>query len=107
MTVSSTSSLEAEVDFTVIMDLHSDVEEFSRSMIELVKKDKLKLGRESFDNTPRSHSSCHMNLLDVSPGREQLLEGRGHQYIEPLRTSSYSINRSRQEEIYRIVTFIT
>ncbi|XP_058647473.1 band 4.1-like protein 1 isoform X4 [Onychostoma macrolepis] len=83
MTVSSTSSLEAEVDFTVIMDLHSDVEEFSRGMTELVEKDKLELGRESFDNTPRSHSTCHMNLQDVSPGREHLLEGCGHQDIEP------------------------
>uniref|UniRef100_A0A672R3M7 Uncharacterized LOC107562241 n=1 Tax=Sinocyclocheilus grahami TaxID=75366 RepID=A0A672R3M7_SINGR len=83
MTVSSTSSLEAEVDFTVIMDLHSDVEEFSRGMTELVEKDKLELGRESFDNTPRSHSTCHMNLQDVSPGREHLLEGRGPQDIEP------------------------
>lgn len=107
MTVSSTSSLEAEVDFTVIMDLHSDVEEFSRGMTELVEKDKLELGRESFDNTPRSHSTCHMNLQDVSPGREHLLEGRGHQDIEPVRASLYSINRSREEEIYRIVTFIT
>uniref|UniRef100_A0A671SZU8 Band 4.1-like protein 1 n=1 Tax=Sinocyclocheilus anshuiensis TaxID=1608454 RepID=A0A671SZU8_9TELE len=93
MTVSSTSSLEAEVDFTVIMDLHSDVEEFSRGMTELVEKDKLELGRESFDNTPRSHSTCHMNLQDVSPGREHLLEGRGHQDIEPVRASSYSIKR--------------
>ncbi|XP_042589299.1 band 4.1-like protein 1 isoform X2 [Cyprinus carpio] len=83
MTVSSTSSLEAEVDFTVIMDLHSDVEEFSGSMTELVEKDKLELGRESFDNTPGSYSTCHMNLQDVSPGREHLLEGRGHQDIEP------------------------
>ncbi|KAJ3602219.1 hypothetical protein NHX12_029978, partial [Muraenolepis orangiensis] len=32
MTVSSTSSLEAEVDFTVLTDLHSGVEEFSRGM---------------------------------------------------------------------------
>lgn len=102
MTVSSTSSLEAEVDFTVIMDLHSDVEEFSGSMTELVEKDKLELGRESFDNTPGSYSTCHMNLQDVSPGREHLLEGRGHQDIEPVRASSYSI---RAEEIYRIVTF--
>ncbi|XP_029291716.1 band 4.1-like protein 1 isoform X2 [Cottoperca gobio] len=35
ITVSSTSSLEAEVDFTVLTDLHSGMEEFSRGMTEL------------------------------------------------------------------------
>ncbi|KAJ8016580.1 hypothetical protein DPEC_G00008710 [Dallia pectoralis] len=35
ITVSSTSSLEAEVDFTVLMDLHTGMEEFSRGMTEL------------------------------------------------------------------------
>uniref|UniRef100_A0A4W5KAS9 Si:dkey-178k16.1 n=1 Tax=Hucho hucho TaxID=62062 RepID=A0A4W5KAS9_9TELE len=35
ITVSSTSSLEAEVDFTVLMDLHTGMEEFSRGMMEL------------------------------------------------------------------------
>uniref|UniRef100_A0A3Q3X7Y2 FERM domain-containing protein n=1 Tax=Mola mola TaxID=94237 RepID=A0A3Q3X7Y2_MOLML len=35
ITVSSTSSLEAEVDFTVLTDLHSGMEEFSRGMSEL------------------------------------------------------------------------
>ncbi|XP_016302788.1 band 4.1-like protein 1 isoform X1 [Sinocyclocheilus anshuiensis] len=83
MTVSSISNLEAEVDFTVIMNLHSGVEEFSRGMTELVEKDKVELGRESFDNTPWSHSTCHMNLQDVSPGREHFLEGCGRQDIEP------------------------
>ncbi|KAL1266009.1 hypothetical protein QQF64_004036 [Cirrhinus molitorella] len=83
MTVSSTSSLEAEVDFTVIMDLHSGMEEFSRGMTKLVEKDKVELGRESFDNTPRSHSTCHMKLQDASPGREHFLEGHGHQDTEP------------------------
>uniref|UniRef100_A0A9J8AC61 FERM domain-containing protein n=1 Tax=Cyprinus carpio carpio TaxID=630221 RepID=A0A9J8AC61_CYPCA len=108
MTVSSTSSLEAEVDFTVIMDLHSDVEEFSGSMTELVEKDKLELGRESFDNTPGSYSTCHMNLQDVSPGREHLLEGRGHQDIEPVRASSYSIRvRSNSLERHFVASPVT
>ncbi|XP_060792858.1 band 4.1-like protein 1 [Neoarius graeffei] len=39
ITVSSTSSLEAEVDFTVLMDLQSGMEEFSRGMSELGEKD--------------------------------------------------------------------
>ncbi|XP_048096851.1 band 4.1-like protein 1 isoform X2 [Alosa alosa] len=41
ITVSSTSSLEAEVDFTVIMDLQTGMEEFSRGMTELGEKDLL------------------------------------------------------------------
>ncbi|XP_063063886.1 band 4.1-like protein 1 [Engraulis encrasicolus] len=41
ITVSSTSSLEAEVDFTVLMDLQSGMEEFSRGMSELGEKDLL------------------------------------------------------------------
>uniref|UniRef100_A0A3B4A2S8 FERM domain-containing protein n=1 Tax=Periophthalmus magnuspinnatus TaxID=409849 RepID=A0A3B4A2S8_9GOBI len=39
ITVSSTSSLEAEVDFTVLTDLHSGMEEFSRGMSELGERD--------------------------------------------------------------------
>ncbi|XP_062871037.1 band 4.1-like protein 1 [Trichomycterus rosablanca] len=39
ITVSSTSSLEAEVDFTVLMDLQTGMEEFSRGMVELGEKD--------------------------------------------------------------------
>lgn len=39
ITVSSTSSLEAEVDFTVLMDLQTGMEEFSRGMLELGEKD--------------------------------------------------------------------
>ncbi|XP_030623669.1 band 4.1-like protein 1 [Chanos chanos] len=39
ITVSSTSSLEAEVDFTVLMDLQTGMEEFSKGMSELGEKD--------------------------------------------------------------------
>ncbi|XP_070823787.1 band 4.1-like protein 1 isoform X6 [Chaetodon trifascialis] len=39
ITVSSTSSLEAEVDFTVLTDLHTGMEEFSRGMSELGDRD--------------------------------------------------------------------
>uniref|UniRef100_A0A674DV51 Band 4.1-like protein 1 n=1 Tax=Salmo trutta TaxID=8032 RepID=A0A674DV51_SALTR len=42
ITVSSTSSLEAEVDFTVIMDLHTGVEDFSKGLSELGEKDAMK-----------------------------------------------------------------
>ncbi|XP_054464521.1 band 4.1-like protein 1 [Anoplopoma fimbria] len=39
ITVSSTSSLEAEVDFTVLTDLHTGMEEFSKGMTELGERD--------------------------------------------------------------------
>ncbi|XP_034446542.1 band 4.1-like protein 1 isoform X2 [Hippoglossus hippoglossus] len=39
ITVSSTSSLEAEVDFTVLTDLHTGMEEFSKGMLELGDRD--------------------------------------------------------------------
>uniref|UniRef100_A0A672Q5V7 Band 4.1-like protein 1 n=1 Tax=Sinocyclocheilus grahami TaxID=75366 RepID=A0A672Q5V7_SINGR len=39
ITVSSTSSLEAEVDFTVLMDFQTGIEEFSRGMTELEERD--------------------------------------------------------------------
>ncbi|XP_014185066.1 band 4.1-like protein 1 isoform X4 [Haplochromis burtoni] len=39
ITVSSTSSLEAEVDFTVLTDLYTGMEEFSRGMSELGERD--------------------------------------------------------------------
>ncbi|XP_059189714.1 band 4.1-like protein 1 isoform X4 [Centropristis striata] len=39
ITVSSTSSLEAEVDFTVLTDLHTGMEEFSRGMTELGERE--------------------------------------------------------------------
>lgn len=49
ITVSSTSSLEAEVDFTVLMDLQTGMEEFSRGMTELGEKD---LSPELSDRPP-------------------------------------------------------
>ncbi|CAK6951251.1 band 4.1-like protein 1 [Scomber scombrus] len=39
ITVSSTSSLEAEVDFTILTDLQTGMEEFSRGMTELGERD--------------------------------------------------------------------
>lgn len=91
MTVSSASSLEAEVDFTVVMDLHSGMEEFSRGMAELGQKDlQVDMGGEGFEDIPGSHSTRHMDLRDASPGREKLLEGRAHQDLEPVRSSLFT-----------------
>ncbi|KAL4655898.1 band 4.1-like protein 1 isoform X1 [Arapaima gigas] len=68
ITVSSTSSLEAEVDFTVIMDLHTGVEEFSRGMSELGERDHVpEVGREDFEETSRFYSARLMAMQDKSP----------------------------------------
>ncbi|XP_051966937.1 uncharacterized protein LOC127632407 isoform X2 [Xyrauchen texanus] len=84
MTVSSTSSLEAEVDFSVITDLHCEMDEFSRGMAELGEKDQqVEMGRESCEEPPMSHSTHHLNMRDVSLRRERFIEGHPHQDIEP------------------------
>ncbi|XP_035857622.1 band 4.1-like protein 1 isoform X3 [Sander lucioperca] len=81
MTVSSTSSLEAEVDFTVIMDLHSGVEDFSKGMSELGERDRQpEVGREDFEETSRFYSARLMGSRDKSPIEEKLPEeGRHHE----------------------------
>ncbi|XP_065129067.1 uncharacterized protein [Paramisgurnus dabryanus] len=81
MTVSSASSLEAEVDFTTVMDFHSEMEEFSRGMADLGEKDQqVDMEGEGFGEIPGVH---HMDWRVASPGRERLLEGRAHQDLEP------------------------
>uniref|UniRef100_A0A8C7U9M4 FERM domain-containing protein n=1 Tax=Oncorhynchus mykiss TaxID=8022 RepID=A0A8C7U9M4_ONCMY len=69
MTVSSTSSLEAEVDFTVIMDLHTGVEEFSKSMSKLGER-LPEVGRDDFEETSRFFSARLMVSHDMSPVEE-------------------------------------
>ncbi|XP_074501796.1 band 4.1-like protein 1 isoform X3 [Sebastes fasciatus] len=79
MTVSSTSSLEAEVDFTVIMDLHSGAEDFSKCMSELGERERQpEVGREDFEETSRFYSARLMGTLDRSPIEEKLLEEGTH-----------------------------
>ncbi|XP_044038589.1 protein 4.1-like isoform X12 [Siniperca chuatsi] len=79
MTVSSTSSLEAEVDFTVIMDLHSGVEDFSKDMSELGERERqLEVGREDFEETSRFYSARLMGSRDKSPIEEKLHEEGTH-----------------------------
>lgn len=68
MTVSSTSSLEAEVDFTVIMDLHSGMEDFSRGISEVGEREQQpEVGREDFEETSRFYSARLMGSRDKSP----------------------------------------
>ncbi|XP_028853555.1 protein 4.1-like isoform X7 [Denticeps clupeoides] len=70
ITVSSTSSLEAEVDFTIITDIHSGVEEFSRGMSELGEKEHIpEVGRDDFVQTSHMYSARLM-AQDKSPVEE-------------------------------------
>uniref|UniRef100_A0A3Q3WF36 FERM domain-containing protein n=1 Tax=Mola mola TaxID=94237 RepID=A0A3Q3WF36_MOLML len=82
MTVSSTSSLEAEVDFTVIMDLHSGVEGFSKGISELGETEQQpEVGREDFEETSRFYSAHLMGSRDKFPidGEKLLEEGTRHE----------------------------
>lgn len=72
MTVSSTSSLEAEADFSMFMDLPGGVEEPSRSMGELG-------GTEDFSMTRITGSH------DGLPTKERIHEERIHHEVEPVR----------------------
>ncbi|XP_034023521.1 band 4.1-like protein 1 [Thalassophryne amazonica] len=80
MTVSSTSSLEAEVDFTIIADLHSGMEDFSKEMSELEEKGQHpEVGRDDFDEMSRFYSACLMGSHDKSPTEEKLPQEELHQ----------------------------
>ncbi|XP_061074552.1 protein 4.1 isoform X9 [Conger conger] len=77
ITVSSTSSLEAEVDFTVIMDLHTGMEEFSKGMTELGERDHVpEVGRDDFEETSRFYSARLMAMQDKSPVEDRPLDER-------------------------------
>ncbi|CAB1453520.1 unnamed protein product, partial [Pleuronectes platessa] len=79
MTVSSTSSFEAEVDFTIITDLHSGVEDFSKGMSELGERERQpEVGREDFEETSRFYSARLMGSHDRSPIEEKLPEAATH-----------------------------
>lgn len=83
MTVSSTSSLEAEVDFTVITDLHSGMEDFSKGMSELGERERLpEVGREDFEETSRFYSARLMGSRDKSPIEEKLPEEGMHHEVD-------------------------
>ncbi|XP_058859639.1 band 4.1-like protein 1 isoform X8 [Acipenser ruthenus] len=89
ITVSSTSSLEAEVDFTVIMDLHTGVEEFSKGMSELGGRDRLpEVDRDDFEETSCFFSARLMSTQEKPP---EEMQGKGLEDLshhEPLDTKN-------------------
>lgn len=93
MTVSSTSSLEAEVDFTVIMDLHSGVEDLPKGLSELGERARQpEVGREDFEETSRFYSARLMGSRDKSPidGEKAPEEGAHHEVDGGIFSSSSS-----------------
>ncbi|XP_046880674.1 band 4.1-like protein 1 isoform X3 [Hypomesus transpacificus] len=93
MTVSSTSSLEAEVDFTVIMDLHSEVGQFSEGMSELgAKEHQPEVGREDFEETSKFYSARLMGSHDKFPVEQRPPEERVHHEPPVARKDASAVN---------------
>ncbi|CAL8379352.1 unnamed protein product [Boreogadus saida] len=96
MTVSSTSSLEAEVDFTVLTDLHSGAEDFARGMSHGLGPEHQQLpevGRPDFEENSRFYSARLMGSHDRSPVEEKPQEGRSHHHEPPVaRKDASAIN---------------
>ncbi|XP_075997094.1 band 4.1-like protein 1 [Genypterus blacodes] len=83
MTVSSTSSLEAEVDFTVITDLHSGMEDLAKGVSEHGGREhQPEVGRDDFEETSRFYSARLMGSCDKSPIEEKLPEERTHHEVD-------------------------
>lgn len=81
MTVSSTSSLEAEVDFTIITEMHSGMEDFSKGVSELGERERVpEVGQEDFEETSRFYSARRMGSQDKSLVEENLpVKGMHHE----------------------------
>ncbi|XP_061689049.1 band 4.1-like protein 1 [Syngnathoides biaculeatus] len=74
MTISSTSSLEAEVDFTVITDLHPCMEDMTKGVSYSGEEQQPEVGREDFEETSRFYSARLMGQMDKSPIEEKFPE---------------------------------
>ncbi|XP_028301599.1 band 4.1-like protein 1 isoform X2 [Gouania willdenowi] len=75
MTVSSTSSLEAEVDFTVITDLHSGTEDVSMGVRELGERER---HLQDLEETPRFYSARLMGSREKYPMEDKFPEEEMH-----------------------------
>lgn len=72
MTVSSTSSMEAEMDFTSIKTLPSGMEDFSKCTSECGEREREpEVERDDFEEMSRSHS---VHLMDKSTREKKLPE---------------------------------
>lgn len=79
------------MDFTIITDLHSGVEDFSKGMPELGDREQQpEVGREDFEETSRFYSARLMGSRDKSPIEEKLPEVGTREVDECVCTSSTS-----------------
>ncbi|XP_048873745.1 protein 4.1 isoform X3 [Brienomyrus brachyistius] len=93
ITVSSTSSLEAEVDFTVLTDFQTGVEEFSRGMSELGEQDYfLEACRDARDHAP---------IEDILP-EDWLLHEPSMACKEPSRISPAPSTRTESSDVFTV-----
>uniref|UniRef100_A0A667Z152 Erythrocyte membrane protein band 4.1 like 1 n=1 Tax=Myripristis murdjan TaxID=586833 RepID=A0A667Z152_9TELE len=98
MTVSSTSSLEAEVDFTVIMDLHSGAEDFSKGVSELGEREQQPdVGREDFEEMSRFYSARLMGSHDKSPIDER------ETVVSPLTVTAENVTSATTTQVTKTV----
>ncbi|XP_072307977.1 band 4.1-like protein 1 isoform X9 [Eucyclogobius newberryi] len=77
MTVSSTSSLEAEVDFTVITELQTGAEDFHRGATDSGER-LPEVGRDDFEEKSRFYSARLMGSRDRSPLMEERSDEASH-----------------------------
>uniref|UniRef100_A0A674DTM4 Band 4.1-like protein 1 n=1 Tax=Salmo trutta TaxID=8032 RepID=A0A674DTM4_SALTR len=104
ITVSSTSSLEAEVDFTVIMDLHTGVEDFSKGLSELGEKERLperlpEVGRDDFEETSRFYSARLMGSHDMSAAGTL----GGEAVVSPLTVTADNVTSATTTQVTKTV----
>lgn len=71
------------MDFTVIMDLQSGVEDCSKGVSELGEKERQpEVGREDFEETSRFYSARLMGSRDKFPMEERLPEEGTHHEVD-------------------------
>nr|XP_023660800.1 band 4.1-like protein 1 isoform X1 [Paramormyrops kingsleyae] len=93
ITVSSTSSLEAEVDFTVLTDFQTGVEEFSRGMTEL--------GEQDYFLEPCRDARDHGPVEDILP-EDWLLPEPSMACKEPSRISPAPSTRTESSDVITV-----
>uniref|UniRef100_A0A8C5H8N5 Band 4.1-like protein 1 n=1 Tax=Gouania willdenowi TaxID=441366 RepID=A0A8C5H8N5_GOUWI len=105
MTVSSTSSLEAEVDFTVITDLHSGTEDVSMGVRELGERER---HLQDLEETPRFYSARLMGsrekypMEDKFPEEEISTQGR-ESVVSPLTITAESVTSATTTQVTKTV----
>uniref|UniRef100_A0A8C5FV76 Band 4.1-like protein 1 n=2 Tax=Gadus morhua TaxID=8049 RepID=A0A8C5FV76_GADMO len=95
MTVSSTSSLEAEVDFTVLTDLHSGAEDIARGMSHALGPEHQQLpevGRPDFEENSRFYSA---RLMEGPLGREAI--------VSPLTVTADNVTSATTTQVTKTV----